>query len=78
MNLPIADIIQSASFVLKIIFLIASCAIVGISYFHAKEAKKMEAKLSVGLPGSVHIVMTVQLFLSVVFVFLATIFLFLF
>ena len=62
----------------KTLFLIMGVILVLINYFHSKEAKKMERKLSVGLPGSVTLAMSLQLLFSVAFLFAATILLFLF
>lgn len=62
----------------KALFVVAGGIIVIINYFHNKEAIKMERKLSISLPGSVHLAMSLQLLLSIVFLFAATMTLFLF
>lgn len=62
----------------KAIILIGACAIVAVNYFHTKEARKMERKLSINLPGSVSLAMSLQMLLSVAFLFVATTLLFFF
>lgn len=57
----------------KILIITIGCAIAILNYFHQKEAKKMEKKLRIGLPGSVSLAMTAQTGLSVIFLFIATI-----
>lgn len=57
----------------KTIILLTTAIIVGINYFHSREAKKMENKLNVVIPGSIQLVMSVQLIISVVFLFATTI-----
>lgn len=61
----------------KILFVIAGCIIVAINYLHAKESRKMENKLSISLPGSIRLAMSLQIFLSILFLFVTTVFLFL-
>ncbi len=62
----------------KVLFVIAGCMIVAVNYLHTKEARKMESKLSIALPGSVHLAMSMQLLLSILFLFVTTIFLLIF
>lgn len=63
---------------IKTIFIFAGVVLIGINYFHAKESKKMERKLDIVLPGSVNMMMSVQLLLSIAFLILSTVFLFIF
>jgi hypothetical protein len=58
----------------KILVLIVGSVVVAINYFHTKEAKKMERKLNIALPGSVHLAMSLQMFFSISFIILATLF----
>lgn len=51
----------------KILFIIIALIIVVVNYLHTNEAKKMERRLSVSLPGSVHLAMSFQLVLSIMF-----------
>lgn len=62
----------------KIIFLLIGCIVALVNYFQIKEANKMEDKMSVALPAAVHFSMTAQFLLSVVFVFVSTVYLFIF
>lgn len=57
----------------KILFVIVGIIIVLVNYLHASEARKMERRLSVHIPGSVHLAMSLQLYLSAFFVLLASI-----
>ena len=63
---------------IKVFFVLAGLIIVGLNYFHTKEARKMEKKLDVPLPISVNLGMSFQFILSIIFLFLTTIFLFIF
>lgn len=62
----------------KLFFVVAGGIMVLVNYIHSKEANKMERKLSIALPGSVHLAMYLQLLLSCGFLFAATMILFLF
>lgn len=69
--LPI-NIANTVLFILKLLLILTAAIIAAISYFHNKEARKMEGKLRVALPGSVQLVMSMQLIFSIVFLFAAT------
>lgn len=69
---------QMITIAFKVLFVIAGGMIVVVNYLHTKEARKMERKLSVSLPGSVHLAMSLQLLLSVLFLFVMTLFLLIF
>lgn len=62
----------------KIVMIIGACAIVAINYFHTKEAKKMERKLSVAFPGSVNLAMSLQMFVSAAFLVSSIVLLFIY
>lgn len=64
--------------ILKFIVVIAAVGVVLINYFHSKEAMKMEKKLEVLLPGSIHLAISIQLFLSILFLFASTVVLLIF
>lgn len=60
----------------KIVILIGALAIVAINYFHTKEAKKMERKLNIAFPGSVNLAMSLQMLLSLAFLIVSVVILF--
>lgn len=60
----------------RVLFVISGIIIVVVNYLHVKEAKKMEDKLSISLPGSIQLAMSMQLILSIIFLFATTAFLF--
>lgn len=65
---PIEFLKISGSF-FKYLFFVIGSAVFAINYFQAREAKNIEQKLKVNLPGSVHAVLSFQLILSLIFVF---------
>jgi hypothetical protein len=73
-----ANLMNAIITTIKIIFLLAGGIIALIHYFQIKEANKMERKMSITLPAAVHFSMTVQLVVSLIFVFASTIYLFIF
>lgn len=78
MDISLANFITMFLLILKIGILLAASILAGISYFHSKEAKKMEGKLQVAMPGSVQLAMSIQLIFSVAFLFGATLLLLVF
>jgi uncharacterized membrane protein YidH (DUF202 family) len=76
MDIIPTDALKIAETGIKIFFVLAAGVIITLNYFHTKEAKKMERKLDVALPGSIHLAMSVQFLLTIIFLFLATAFLF--
>lgn len=58
----------------KILVVVVGGVVVAINYFHTKEAKKMERKLNIALPGSVHLALSLQMLFSISFIFIATFF----
>lgn len=51
----------------KILFIVIGVIVVAINYFQEKEARKMERKLSIELPQSIHIVLSTQIVISFIF-----------
>lgn len=66
------ETLASITAVFKVLFFAGAGIMMLISYFHIKEARKMENKLKVVLPGSVSLAMSIQLILSIVLLFLST------
>lgn len=54
---------------LKVAFLLIGSTLAAISYFHVRETNKMEKRLKISLPGSIHVMMSAQLLFSTAFVF---------
>ena len=73
-----AETIKLIATLSKVAFIIIGCGIVTVNYFHMKEARKMEKRLSVELPRSVSLAISVQLGMSIIFAFALTVFLFIF
>ena len=73
MDMLPANIISMFIFSLKTIILLTSAIVVAINYFHSREARKMESKLNVVIPGSIQLVLSFQLIISIIFLFVATI-----
>lgn len=78
MDILPADALNVVSSAFKILFFITAGIIVLISYFQAKEARKMESKLKISLPGSVNLAISLQLGLSFVALFASIVVLILF
>lgn len=70
-----AELIRIATFLFKSLFLLIGVFVFAVNYFQAREASKIESKLSVSLPGSVHAAMSFQLLLSLLFVIAMSLFL---
>lgn len=78
MDALIANMANPIIFILKIVLVVGGCFVALINYFHIKEANKMQKKMDIALPSGVGFGMSVQLLLSVVFVFASTVYLFIF
>lgn len=61
---------------LKVVFLLSGSIIAAVSYFHVRETKKIEKRMEISLPGSVHVMMSAQLLFSTIFVFFVFLLLF--
>lgn len=73
MDIVPANILPMIVTSFKIVIVLGAGAIVAINYFQNKEAKKMERKLSISLPGSVTFAMSLQMLISVAFLFVTII-----
>lgn len=78
MDILPTETVQVITISFKALFVVIGALVVLVNYFHSKEAVKMERKLSIALPGSVHLAMSAQLVLSLIFLFATTMTLFLF
>lgn len=77
MDILPTSVISTIEFSLEIFIVIAASIILAFNYFHGKEARKMERKLNISLPGSVSLALNFQMILSFVFFATALVFLFL-
>lgn len=77
MDTLLANVISIIKFSLETFIVITASIILVFNYFQAKEARKMERKLNISLPGSVSLALNVQMILSLLFLIAALIFLFL-
>ena len=75
MDILPTEVLTVVTTAFKVLFVIVAGVVVLVSYFQAKEARKMEQKLRIALPGSVGLSMSVQLMLSLSYLILATLFL---
>lgn len=75
MDILPADVLDIIETAFKVLFLTIGGMVILISFFQTKEARKMEKKLRIALPGSVGLAISVQLVLSAVFLFIVMAFL---
>lgn len=61
------DILKIVALSFKILLVLGASAIAIVSYFQAKEARKMERKLQIAIPGSVSIAMSMHFVVSLIF-----------
>lgn len=71
------ELVHTFSILIKIVFLVIGTLLVAVNYFQTHEALKVEKRLNIALPGSVHFVMGFQLLLSIIFVAVIVVILFL-
>lgn len=67
MDILPGNVLGTTAFVLKVLFLAAAGFLVLLSYFEAKEAQKMERKLSIAMPGVVTFAISLQFVVSIIF-----------
>ncbi len=72
------EILKLSIAVFKILFVCLGFMLVAISYFQEKETNKMERKLLISLPGFVQYAISFELIISVFFLFMSIVILFIF
>ena len=71
MDLIPTNIQTTIDLALRILIFAVGLVIFGVSYFQAKEAKKMERKLSIAFPGSVRLAISMHMLFATVFLFIS-------